>query len=118
MTLAKCPFCGGEAIEDCDGMYNPRYGCATVECPGFRVAETVEQWNRRASGWVKCGISENLPQRGKNVLVLSAENGIEIGRIGKSMAFNYPHDCWLISGRPELLSAVTHYMPLPERPEE
>lgn len=44
--LKPCPFCGGEAIMHRDG---DRIGCKDLDCAGYIVFATPEEWNLRAS---------------------------------------------------------------------
>jgi Lar family restriction alleviation protein len=143
-TLLPCPFCGSPDVEiayppepedhETGGTIACRacsVGC-DFECGSRGVSYLVEQWNRRASGWIS--VEERLPDFDQFVY-LWLPNG-EAWRAGASAelcvgfrsfeAEPDDDDCgwrWALIGlrigffpgdaAPEL---VTHWMPLPEPP--
>lgn len=100
-TLADCPFCGGNNIEEyLEGLYSVCVSCH--DCPAMCVKE---KWNTRASGWISC--KDRLPFEETDYLT------IDQGHISLTRFTNQ------ISILKEYWNRhITHWMPLPSPPKE
>ena len=138
--LKKCPFCGGEAQVNTwtmHGITESRCFCSNSDCPNSVRTVALEQWNTRpiedalhariteleaAQRWIP--VSERLPELGKVVVVHDANDIpyftrqdltyavavlIEKNNV-KMFGFIEEFSVWYSSD-------VTHWMPLPEKPE-
>ena len=92
--------------------YTPR--CSDPSCAGRLVKKWISKetavyaWNRRAVGWIR--VTDLLPEDQEEVLVCTrSKNGNR--NIDKGYWLG---DRWVHRGTAE----VTHWMPLPELPEE
>lgn len=123
--LKPCPFCGGEARVSDAGTFVICVGCdvrmplgsAAMEAARNEVKykPSLEAWNRRTkqAGWIKT--SEQMPEAYNPVLLYHRlYKEICIGywraRTGLWWIFNY--------GAYSDKDVITHWMPLPELPEE
>lgn len=123
LKLKPCPFCGSTDIaivkqdnphNAYDGNYPHLYTAACKQCLS-RAPQKVyegyaaEAWNTRTSGWIPC--SERMPPTGTRVYVREGDF-TAIGFFGKFT------QRWIepISGAH--LDNVSHWMPLPEPPED
>ncbi len=110
--LKPCPFCGGKALtkRSCAGVHVICSKCLITEVYET-YEEAVEKWNARHSAWIPC--SERLPDDYKKVLIYGKETGVLIGFF-TSYKNLYISDNGNTATR---ISAITHWMPLPEPPE-
>ena len=131
--LKPCPFCGGKAELKQDMRY-PRSGkyagmsvkAYEVICPNsdciiynadnnyfFTREEAAEAWNRRSPDWIS--VNKRLPEESGDYLVF-VEGMIE------NMLYSKQHSAWnaddLNCHKNYEITTVTHWMPLPEPPEQ
>ena len=144
MELKPCPFCGGEArimLEEEDRPDDSFHNVYCTICGAqFWVkskTEAVAKWNRRADGWI--AVEERLPEVGKCVLIRQTYHAF-LGEHGEyeGVTVGYLHQPTdrrrkpyfyfaAVSDYGDMVRAqsicpgseyVTHWMPLPEPPEQ
>ena len=115
--LKPCPFCGGDNlyVDGYEHGAGTRWRVVCLSCMGMVDSGTVQQkhraieaWNRRPQCWTP--VTERLPEVDKygdvNVLVCMDDGFIATATYADDW------ELWDDSGE------VTHWMPLPEPPEE
>lgn len=123
--LKPCPFCGGNAK-----MFSAKANAAGtrfvywVECNGsmckcspktenyYTKEEAAKAWNKRASDWIPC--SERMPEKDTSVLISAQGHRV-------SAFYDAVKGVFMLTETEGLfysMSAVTHWMPLPDPPEE
>lgn len=125
--LKPCPFCGSTDIaivkqdnphNDYDGDYPYLYTAACKQCLSRSPQKVYEEyaaeaWNTRASGWIPC--SEMLPEDKQKVLIHTKSKGhILIAEYNSD--WSTPFYSFRIGGWK--IRQVSHWMPLPEPPED
>lgn len=134
IDLLPCPFCGKPdtakimTVAECECMDDPtewdktHYGvvcCKSIEggCGASTgwdhesPEETAKAWNTHASGWIPC--SERLPEKSTPVLI-----SVQCHRV--TAFYDAVKGVFMLTETEGLfysMSAVTHWMPLPEPPE-
>ena len=130
--LKPCPFCGRKVtvyymeFSQAYMVTCRNHGCSAVSCcaTGKTEEKVIENWNRRASGWVP--VNERNPKPVSDVLVAYIPFG-RSKRIGVAQSF--PPDChdtedigvYNIAGDANSKSGFTevlYWMPLTDWPEE
>lgn len=116
IDLLPCPFCGRKPKSIVNiQMY--AIGCSFSKCHVYPcvVKKTPEEaaaaWNTRASGWIPC--SERLPEKDTSVLISAQGHRITAFYDAVKGVFMLTETEGLFYS----MSAVTHWMPLPELPE-
>lgn len=118
--LKSCPFCGGKAdwfvLEK---MNNEKL--YYVECSYcfartgyyFTEYESIKEWNKRTPDWIS--VNKRLPEESGDYLVF-VEGLIE------NMMYSKRHSTWnatdLNCHKNYEITTVTHWLPLPEPPEQ
>lgn len=118
--LKPCPFCGGKAdwfvLEK---MNNEKL--YYVECSYcfartgyyFTEYESIKEWNKRTPDWIS--VNKRLPEESGDYLVF-VEGLIE------NMMYSKRHSAWnatdLNCHKNYEITTVTHWLPLPEPPEQ
>lgn len=118
--LKPCPFCGGKAdwfvLEK---MNNEKL--YYVECSYcfartgyyFTEYESIKEWNKRTPDWIS--VNKRLPEESGDYLVF-VEGLIE------NMMYFKRHSAWnatdLNCHKNYEITTVTHWLPLPEPPEQ
>lgn len=139
MELKNCPFCGGNNIESrtCDygsKKFGKPYivGCRdchitttivpeAAKLKGFKSAKAASEytWNQRAVGWIKfeLGVDDEMemfispiPDDEQEILVTDGVTAWQ------DTFMNDGNECWLDGGH-EIISDITHWMPLPPSPK-
>jgi len=117
--LKPCPFCGCKQVSireiNIQGMFQAQcWGCDVATQPTFVKSTIVEEWNRRASGWIS--VEDRLPE--ENCLVLGyPETHRTDGACGVERVVKFDGEFWSTKhGQPGCVS-ITHWMPLPDPPE-
>lgn len=124
--LKPCPFCGSKSVHLAENTLEGHFIGYSVHCNGCGVEnrytkhmkKAVNAWNARASGWIPC--SERMPRKYDTVLLaILSKNGydepaycVTIGCAKNETEF----DCY--AGDICDCEKVTHWMPLPNPPEE
>lgn len=116
--LKPCPFCpdgGAPAILSATNDHQPSCKQCWLHLASCRTREeATELWNRRPSPWIRC--AERMPEADKDVLFVWAP-GPEGRLVEKGRWF--PGECFEDdSGNSVSVAFVTHWMPLPELPED
>lgn len=116
-NLLPCPFCGSDNVtivksKIIDGLFSA--GC--IKCnvtTAFYVNEefAAEAWNTRASVWISC--SERLPEKDMSVLISAQGHRVTAYYDSVKGVFMLTETEGLFYS----MSAVTHWMPLPEVPQ-
>lgn len=121
--LKPCPFCGCAYEKDPDDFYwagDHEEGCplsntfptSTTNITVSNDLVAIELWNKRAPQWVS--VKDQLPE--EHCFVLVAYSDKEFGRdVGMGMVHN--GKLMLCDGLAKP-GSMTHWMPLPEPPEE
>ncbi len=143
-NLKPCPFCGGEVAlewwdkeeqcireyEECDGNVPVYLHCHECDTEiyinaAFTPEQAIGAWNKRAPSWIPC--SERLPEDYGEYLVLIDGTIVQTlfePDCGECGEFGFWHDYY----DPDTLGFVdvewtkyediSHWMPLPEPPED
>ena len=110
--LLPCPFCGGEAtreeLQRVENYVYYTYGCSECDI----CLETEQDWNTRASGWVRVEDGE-LPYRRKVLVAYEWKPGHHIIDVGE---WHDVYKWWVVNS--DRCETVTHWQPLPPPPEE
>lgn len=116
IDLLPCPFCGRKPKSIVNiQMY--AIGCSFSKCHVYPCVvkktpeEAAKAWNTRASGWIPC--SERLPEKDMSVLISAQGHRITAYYDAVKGVFMLTETEGLFYS----MSAVTHWMPLPEPPE-
>lgn len=116
--LNPCPFCGDKKIEIV--WYSLHKSCSVLctRCkadiaPCQTEEQAAEAWNRRASGWIS--VKDRLPEEETPELLFSADGKVYYGSFGYSKFYAIDSD-GIFSGFTAY--EVSHWMPLPEPPEQ
>lgn len=121
--LKFCPFCGSQArvIQAWDGMYRAECRSCGIGTEHYLTQiAAVRRWNQRdaiyKASWISCETC--LPKNGNPCIVICRtwsmiENAWKSGTL---MILHYlpKEQRWNING----MADVTHWMPMPEFPEE
>ena len=122
-TLAPCPFCGdGQTGIESSTYRQRRIRCGDGDCfvagPWApTAAEAVTAWNTRASGWIR--VEDRLPEPmdpmmyGEEVFI--ACRG---GHRATAILTQDSQGWWSRDDNIYPMANVTHWMPLPDPPEE
>ena len=115
--LLPCPFCGSDNVtivksKFIDGLFSA--GC--IKCnvsTAFYVNEkfAAETWNNRAPGWIPC--IERMPEKDMSVLISAQGHRV-------TAYYDAVKEVFMLTETEGLfysMSAVTHWMPLPQTPE-
>lgn len=116
IDLLPCPFCGRKPKSIVNiQMY--AIGCSFSKCHVYPCVvkktpeEAAKAWNTRASGWIPC--SERIPEKSTSVLI--SAQGYRVTAFYDSVK-----GVFMLTETEGLfysMSAVTHWMPLPDPPE-
>ncbi len=110
--LKPCPFCGSSDIEsiewiDGDGNYGPKcLGCCAT-------ALSANAWNTRASPWIST--IQKLPPVSHDEILIKAGS---VKRLARYLANKNGGYSFYNFADEEIKYPVTHWMPLPEPPEQ
>lgn len=118
--MKPCPFCGGEAqlkqhgVAELYYVFCVRIGCGATICNPSRKSQAVAAWNRRADEWVH--VEDRLPETDEPVLLWTKPwEGLYYGWLDRSERTGARLWCDRMG---EFLRGVTHWRPLPARPED
>ena len=117
IDLLPCPFCGRMPKSDKLNIPLHIIGCSFSKCHAhpWVIKETPEEaakaWNTRASGWIPC--SERMPEKEMSVLISAQGHRVTAYYDAVKGVFMLTETEGLFYS----MSAVTHWMPLPEPPE-
>lgn len=118
IDLLPCPFCGETDfhLESFSG-----FGTDVVICRGCLATfsqqeitceeDLIKAWNTRASGWIPC--SERIPEKSTSVLISAQGHRVTAFYDSVKGVFMLTETEGLFYS----MSAVTHWMPLPDPPE-
>lgn len=106
LALCKVDECFGER-EDCPYAGDPAL-CVAKMCDD--VLAYIQQLEQRVPRWIS--VEERLPEDDSHYLVWAHDNGAE------EVALYYGDGEWLTDDLENITRVVTHWMPLPEPPEE
>lgn len=116
IDLLPCPFCGRKPKSIINiQMY--AIGCSFSKCHVYPCVvkktpeEAAKAWNTRASGWIPC--SERIPEKSTSVLISAQGHRITAFYDSVKGVFMLTETEGLFYS----MSAVTHWMPLPDPPE-
>ena len=105
-----------EFESDYENGHTPMPKVLTINCKldEEQIVELKRKIRSEENQWIKC--SEKMPENGKNVLVVTKENGYTDICVGET----YGEGNWLINGEfwyEKSDPAITHWMLLPKPPE-
>jgi len=138
-NLKNCPFCGKKAIVkgakyNTLGMYGnsetekywyavycPKCGVGQPKKTYFSKDDAVEAWNKRTeaerlSGWIS--VKDRTPCEASNKWCVGVNSCGKMFAFKESLACNPKSDTWLIPTALFNAEEITHFMYLPEPPEE
>ena len=114
--LKPCPFCGGEAqlikLTDIDVKVSciSNSGWCDAEVQREDADTCIEAWNTRTHGWQPI---ETAPKDGTGFIAYSPTHGIKT-----PVSWNKDYRRFDKNGYSSLKNDWTHWMPLPNPPEE
>lgn len=116
IDLLPCPFCGRKPKSIVNiQMY--AIGCSFSKCHVYPCVvkktpeEAAKAWNTRASGWIPC--RERMPEKSTSVLISAQGHRVTAFYDSVKGVFMLTETEGLFYS----MSAVTHWMPLPDPPE-
>lgn len=125
--LKLCPFCGSKDLR----IFHPVdpygieyiavccYSCGGSGAPSLIKNAAIEDWNRRAAGWIKT--NERLPELHIPVIIYNPEKAEEDEQLTLGRCYKEdkrPVYYWTRArGFPVATEVYPYWMPLPEPPE-